>query len=236
MLYVTVPSLFLSLSSALFPHLLLVYLAQYGPGLVLPAERDFLLATVACLGCVCVYGGGQTLCIKHPQRILNTTDATWIKLKEYFSCENETPHKSRQNSERDYTLLPPPNAHLPQVSPLHYCISLALLASLQPLSRLIISSSNGRGRQWCRLRPRHITAAQIYCARALFFAHAPAPYYSSYAESLKRDCVSKNGKWLRLRRVCVCIWSPETRCPQPTFVDLTLTAQRGFFSFPFYEL
>lgn len=125
-------------------------------------------------------------------------------------------HKSRQNSERHYTLLPPPNAHLPQVSPLHYSISLALLASLQPLSRLIISSSNGRGRQQCRLRPRHITAAQICCARALFFAqnktkhkkhvHAPAPCYSSYAESLRfsesQDCVSKNGKSLRDTFAC----------------------------------
>lgn len=46
--------------------------------------------------------------------------------------------KSRQNSTKGTLPCPPPyppNAHLPQASPLHYSISLALLASLQPLSQ-----------------------------------------------------------------------------------------------------
>lgn len=72
------------------------------------------------------------------------------------------------NSNQDKTpqkaLYPAPRHTHPMLTSPKRALCITALASLfLPLSshshRLIISSSNGRGRQWCRLRPRHITAA-----------------------------------------------------------------------------
>lgn len=138
--YVAVLPLFLPLS----PHLLLFYLAQESPsqmGLALLKVTSHLKG-ISPRHC-CLFGSFTFLVEQQFERnwkLLPACQTTWTEALQHFT--DSRPAAFQLDASREKTpqkaLYPHPNpasAHLPQVSLLHYNISLALLACLQPLSQ-----------------------------------------------------------------------------------------------------
>lgn len=144
---------------ALSPHLLLHYLAQelppYRPG---PVKGNFSFKKKF----EQQFGSNKKQLLPMLDACQTTSTETLRHLKgsqqavfQLNSNQDKTPQKA---------LYPAPRHTHPMLTSPKRALWITTLVSLfLPLAshshRLIISSSNGRGRQWCRLRPRHITAA-----------------------------------------------------------------------------